>query len=60
MIFSFPFLSVSPFLLLNLVQRQRYAYAIGLYTRPEIKRLKNLRSVVLNVNLKIVKLTLLL
>ena len=32
-----PFLSVSPFLLLNLVRRQCYAYAIGLYTRPEIK-----------------------
>ena len=32
-----PFLSVSPFLLLNLAQRQSYAYAIGLYTRPEIK-----------------------
>ena len=36
-IFSPPFLSVSPFLLLNLVQRQCYAYAIGLYIRPEIK-----------------------
>ena len=35
--FSPPFLSVSPFLLLNLVRRQCYAYAIGLYTRPEIK-----------------------
>ena len=32
-----PFLSVSPFLLLNLARRQYYAYAIGLYTRPEIK-----------------------
>ena len=32
-----PFLSVSPFLLLNLVRRQCYAYAIGLYSRPEIK-----------------------
>ena len=32
-----PFLSVSPFLLLNLARRQSYAYAIGLYTRPEIK-----------------------
>ena len=32
-----PFLSVSPFLLLNLVRRQCHAYAIGLYTRPEIK-----------------------
>ena len=32
-----PFLSVSPFLLLNLARRQCYAYAIGLYTRPEIK-----------------------
>ena len=36
-IFSPPFLSVSPFLLLNLARRQSYAYAIGLYTRPEIK-----------------------
>ena len=35
--FSPPFLSVSPFLLLNLVRRQCYAYAVGLYTRPEIK-----------------------
>ena len=35
--FSPPFLSVSPFLLLNLVRRQCYAYAIGLYTRTEIK-----------------------
>ena len=35
--FSPPFLSVSPFLLLNLARRQSYAYAIGLYTRPEIK-----------------------
>ena len=35
--FSPPFLSVSPFLLLNLASRQSYAYAIGLYTRPEIK-----------------------
>ena len=35
--FSPPFLSVSPFLLLNLVRRRCYAYAIGLYTRPEIK-----------------------
>ena len=35
--FSPPFLSVSPFLLLNLARRQCYAYAIGLYTRPEIK-----------------------
>ena len=34
--FSPPFLSVSPFLLLNLVRRQCHAYAIGLYTRPEI------------------------
>ena len=32
-----PFLSVSPFSLLNLARRQCYAYAIGLYTRPEIK-----------------------
>ena len=32
-----PFLSVSPFLLLNLARRQCHAYAIGLYTRPEIK-----------------------
>ena len=32
-----PFLSVSPFLLLNLARRQSYAYAIGLYTRPEMK-----------------------
>ena len=30
-------MSVSPFLLLNLARRQSYAYAIGLYTRPEIK-----------------------
>ena len=36
-IFLAPFLSVSPFLLLNLERRQSYAYAIGLYTRPEIK-----------------------
>ena len=35
--FSPPFLSVSPFLLLNLARRQSYAYAVGLYTRPEIK-----------------------
>jgi len=35
--FSPPFLSVSPFLLSNLAQRQCYAYSIGLYTRPEIK-----------------------
>ena len=35
--FSPPFLSVSSFLLLNLVRRQCYAYATGLYTRPEIK-----------------------
>ena len=35
--FGPPFLSVSPFLLLNLARRQSYAYAIGLYTRPEIK-----------------------
>ena len=35
--FSRPFLSVSPFLLLNLVRRQSYAYAIGLFSRPEIK-----------------------
>ena len=34
--FSPPFLSVSSFLLLNLVRRQCYASAIGLYTRPEI------------------------
>ena len=32
-----PFLSVSPFSLLNLARRQSYAYAIGLYTKPEIK-----------------------
>ena len=32
-----PFLSDSPFLLLNLARRQCHAYAIGLYTRPEIK-----------------------
>ena len=31
------FLSVSPFLLLNFARRQCYAYAIGLFTRPEIK-----------------------
>ena len=31
------FLSVSPFLLLNLARRQCYAYALGLFTRPEIK-----------------------
>ena len=36
-IFSPPFLSVSPFLLLSLARRQSYAYAIGLYARPEIK-----------------------
>ena len=36
-IFSPPFLSVSPFLLSNLVRRECYAYSIGLYTRPEIK-----------------------
>ena len=30
-IFSTPFLSVSPFLLLNLARRQCYAYAISLY-----------------------------
>ena len=35
--FSPPFLSVSPFLLLNSARRQCHAYAIGLYTRPEIK-----------------------
>ena len=35
--FSPPFLSVSPFLLLNLARRQCYAYAIGLFTRLEIK-----------------------
>ena len=35
--FSPPFLSVSPFLLLNLVRWQCHAYAIGLYTRLEIK-----------------------
>ena len=35
--FSPPFLSGSPFLLLNLVRRRCYAYAVGLYTRPEIK-----------------------
>ena len=35
--FSPPFLSVSPFLHLNLARRQSYAYAVGLYTRPEIK-----------------------
>ena len=32
-----PFLSVSPFLLLNLARRQCYAYAIGLFIRPEKK-----------------------
>ena len=31
------FLSVSAVLLLNLALRQCYAYAIGLFTRPEIK-----------------------
>ena len=36
-IFSPPFLSVSPFLLLSLARRQSYACAIDLYTRPEIK-----------------------
>ena len=36
-IFAPPFLSVSPFLLLNLARRQSYSYAIGLFTRPEIK-----------------------
>ena len=35
--FAPPFLSVSSFLLLNMVRRQCHAYAIGLYTRPEIK-----------------------
>ena len=33
----FFFSSVSPFLLLNLARRQCYAYALGLFTRPEIK-----------------------
>ena len=32
-----PFFSVSPFLLLNLARRQCYAYAVGLFTRSEIK-----------------------
>ena len=32
-----PFFSVSPFLLLNLARRQCYAYAIGLFTRSEVK-----------------------
>ena len=41
--FAPPFLSVSPFLLLNLVRRQCYAYAIGLYTRPEIKSWPNVK-----------------
>ena len=36
-LFSPSFLSVSPYLLLNLARRQCYAYAIGLYTRLEIK-----------------------
>ena len=36
-IFSPPFLSVSVFLLLNLAQRQCYAYVISLFPRPEIK-----------------------
>ena len=36
-IFSPPFLSLSALLLLNLAQRQCYAYVIGLFTRPEIK-----------------------
>ena len=36
-IFSPLFLSVSAILLLNLAQRQCYAYVIGLFTRPEIK-----------------------
>ena len=36
-IFSPPFLSVSALLLLNLAQRQCYAYVIGLITRLEIK-----------------------
>ena len=35
--FSPPFMSVSPFLPLNLARWQRYAYAIALFTRPEIK-----------------------
>ena len=35
--FSPPFLSVSPFLLLNFARRQSCAYVIGLYTSPEIK-----------------------
>ena len=41
--FGPPFLSVSPFLLLNLARRQSYAYAIGLYTRPEIKSWPDLK-----------------
>ena len=36
-IFSPPFLSLSALLLLNLAQRQCYAYVTGLFTRPEIK-----------------------
>ena len=35
--FSPPFLSLSPFLLLNFARRQSYAYAISLYISPEIK-----------------------
>ena len=31
-----PFLSVSPFLLLDLARRQSYAYTTGLYTRPSL------------------------
>ena len=37
------FLSVSPFLLLNLARRQSYAYAISLYTRPEIKSWRDVK-----------------
>ena len=36
-VFSPSFLSVSPFLLSNLVRRECYAYSIGLHTRPERK-----------------------
>ena len=38
-IFSPPFLSVSPLLLLNLMRRQCYGYAIGLYTRLDDRML---------------------
>ena len=48
-IFSPPFLSVSPFLLLNLVRRQCFAYAIGLYTRPDKKGDQMLNFVLMRI-----------